>query len=68
MLEKKIAMNDEQLDQVTGGTILPYRVKAGDSLASIAKKYNVTVEQLMKWNNIQDPNMLTIGQQLKIKF
>ena len=37
-------------------------------LASIAKKYNVTVEQLMKWNNIQDPNMLTIGQQLKIKF
>ena len=62
------AMNDEQLDQVTGGTILPYRVKAGDSLASIAKKYNVTVEQLMKWNNIQDPNMLTIGQQLKIKF
>ncbi len=68
MIEKKIAMNDEQLDQVTGGTILPYRVKAGDSLASIAKKYNVTVEQLMKWNNIQDPNMLTIGQQLKIKF
>lgn len=68
MSENKIAMNDEQLDQVTGGTILPYRVKAGDSLASIAKKYNVTVEQLMKWNNIQDPNMLTIGQQLKIKF
>ena len=68
MIEKKMAMNDEQLDQVTGGTILPYRVKAGDSLASIAKKYNVTVEQLMKWNNIQDPNMLTIGQQLKIKF
>ena len=68
MLEKKIAMNDEQLDQVTGGTILPYRVKAGDSLASIAKKYNVTVEQLMKWNNIKDPNLLTVGQRLVIKF
>ena len=68
MIEKKIAMNDEQLDQVTGGTILPYRVKAGDSLASIAKKYNVTVEQLMKWNNIQNPNLLTAGQVLKIKF
>ena len=68
MSENKIAMNDEQLDQVTGGTILPYRVKAGDSLASIAKKYNVTVEQLMKWNSITDPNFVMVGQILKIKF
>ena len=34
----------------------------------IAKKYNVTIEQLVKWNNIQDPNILTVGQQLKVKF
>ena len=64
----KVAMNDEQMDQVTGGTILPYRVQPGDSLSVIAKKYNVTVEQLTKWNNIQDPSVLTVGQQLKIKF
>ena len=64
----KVAMNDDMLDGVTGGSILPYRVQAGDSLNSIAKKYNVTVDQLIKWNNIQDPGMLTVGQQLKIKF
>ena len=64
----KVAMNDEQMDAVSGGSILPYRVQAGDSLSSIAKKYNVTVDQLMKWNNIQDAGMLTVGQQLKIKF
>ena len=68
MATNKITMNDEQMDQITGGTILPYRVQAGDSLNSIAKKYNVTVDQLMKWNNIQDAGMLTVGQQLKIKF
>jgi len=64
----KVEMNDEQMDGVTGGTILPYRVQPGDSLAEIAKKYHVTTDQLMRWNNIQDPGMLNVGQQLKIKF
>ena len=64
----KVQMNDEQMDAVTGGTILPYRVQPGDSLAEIAKKFHVTSDQLMRWNNIQDPSMLTVGQQLKIKF
>jgi len=68
MATDKIKMNDEQMDEVTGGSILPYRVQPGDSLYVIAKKYNVTVEQLVKWNNLKNPDMLTVGQQLKIKF
>ena len=68
MANDKTMLNDEQMDQVTGGTILPYRVKPGDSLEEIAKKYHVSVEQLMKWNNLQNPGDLAIGQQLKIKF
>jgi LysM repeat protein len=68
MATDKIKMNDEQMDEVTGGSILPYRVQPGDSLDVIAKKYNVTVEQLVKWNNLKNPDMLTVGQQLKIKF
>ena len=68
MATDKIKMNDEQMDEVTGGSILPYRVQPGDSLGVIAKKYNVTVEQLVKWNNLKNPDMLTVGQQLKIKF
>ena len=68
MAMDKVAMNDELLDQVTGGSMLPYVVQAGDTLSAIAKKYNVTLEQLMKWNNIKDPNYLVVGQQLKILF
>ncbi len=68
MAMDKIKMDDEQLDQVTGGSILPYRVQPGDSLNVIAKKFNVTTEQLVQWNNIKNPDMLTVGQQLKIKF
>ena len=68
MAMNKVAMNDEEMDQVTGGSILPYSVQSGDTLAKIAKKYNVTLEQLMKWNDIKNPDMITVGQQLKIKF
>ena len=68
MEKDKINMNDEQLDQITGGTILPYRVQPGDSLDDIAKKYNVTPAQLIKWNNLQGTSALQVGQQLKIRF
>ena len=68
MAMDKVSMNDEQMDQITGGTILPYRVQPGDSLDDIARKYNVTPDQLIKWNNLQGVSALQVGQQLKIKF
>ena len=61
-------MTDETMDQVSGGSKISYRVVAGDTLTTIAKRYNVTVEQLMKWNGIKDPNFVAVGQELKIKF
>lgn len=42
-----------------------YTVVAGDSLYSIAKKFNVTVNELKNVNNLTS-NLLTIGQVLKI--
>ncbi len=68
MSQDKVLMNDDLLGQVTGGSILTYTVQPGDTLAAVAKKYNVTVEQLMKWNSITDPNFVMVGQILKIKF
>ncbi len=43
-----------------------YEVAKGDTLYSISKKYNISVEELKKKNNISD-NTLSIGQVLKIK-
>ena len=42
-----------------------YTVKSGDSLYVIAKKYNTTVDELKKINNLSS-NSLSIGQQLKV--
>lgn len=43
-----------------------YNVMAGDTIASIASKYNTTAEAIAQLNNLADPNVLTLGQQLKI--
>lgn len=40
-------------------------INKGDTLYSIAKKYNTTVDELKKLNNLTS-NTLSIGQTLKI--
>lgn len=43
-----------------------YTVKSGDSLYSIAKRYDTTVDELVSLNDLKN-NSLSIGQVLKIK-
>ena len=42
-----------------------YRVKRGDNLTTIAKKYDVAVDDLKKWNNIKG-NQVAYGKNLRI--
>lgn len=49
----------------TGSTETTYTVKKGDSLYAIANKYNTTVDELKKINNLTSTN-LSIGQILKL--
>jgi membrane-bound lytic murein transglycosylase D len=42
-----------------------YRVKRGDTLTSIARKFNVTVNDLKKWNRLTSTR-LDIGQRLSL--
>ena len=44
-----------------------YRVKKGDTLGAIARRYGVTTKQLMTWNNLKSANKLSIGQRLQIR-
>ena len=41
-------------------------VEVGDSLSKIAKQYDTTVDDLMVTNDITDPNLLFVGQELVV--
>lgn len=57
------AQHDASADLNADGS---YTVKPGDTLSSIADRYNVTVSQLMAWNNLSTNDSLYIGQQLSV--
>ena len=44
-----------------------YIVKSGDNLSKIAQIYATSVNQLVKWNNIKNPNLIYPGQKLRVK-
>ncbi|WP_163192542.1 LysM peptidoglycan-binding domain-containing protein [Clostridium thermarum] len=44
-----------------------YTVVSGDTLWGISRKYNVTVDNLKKWNNLTS-DILSIGQKLKLNL
>ncbi|MGE6763737.1 LysM peptidoglycan-binding domain-containing protein [Corallococcus interemptor] len=44
-----------------------YRIRSGDTLSGIAKRYNTSVDALAKANNIKDPNKILAGTALKVQ-
>jgi LysM repeat protein len=43
-----------------------YTVKSGDTLGAIAKRNKTTVAALKRLNNISNPNMIRVGQKIKL--
>ena len=46
---------------------ITYKVRRGDSLARIASKFNLTVNDIIKWNSLAGQKYLQPGQKLKLK-
>ena len=44
-----------------------YVVQKNDNLTKIANKYGTTVNQLVAWNNISNPNLIYAGQKLRVR-
>jgi len=43
-----------------------YTVRAGDTISNIAEEFDISMEELMAANRLQDPNELSVGQVLII--
>src|SRR5665648_1496 len=64
---------DKKNDNVNNSISLPekaeplfYTVKAGDNLWNISRKYGVSAEVIISVNNLEDKNLLSLGQKLEI--
>lgn len=47
------------------GSYTTYRVKSGDTLGAIARRYGTTVNNIKSWNNLRS-NTIKVGQRLRI--
>lgn len=71
---KKLGFSSSEIDQIQSkvNQILAaksettYTVKSGDTLSAIASKYGTTVSALVKKNGISNPNLIYVGQKIKI--
>lgn len=66
-----VALNEAKRIQSYGatphkGSAFIYKVKAGDSLWTIARRFNTSVRKVARWNNLPTRKLLRVGQKLKI--
>lgn len=62
----KLSENETSDATLSSRPSLEHEVKTTDTLYSIARKYGVTIKELMEWNNKKDFS-LAIGERLKIQ-
>ena len=63
-------LNDENLNNVNAGLIIDgveyCHVKQGDTLSEIAERYHVKMSDIMRVNNITNPDFIKAGSMLII--
>ena len=74
-------INEKELESVQGGaakfdfangtfvnygSYIVYTVASGDVLSGIAIRFNVTVAEIAQWNNLKNPDFISVGQKLTI--
>ncbi|WP_312098650.1 LysM peptidoglycan-binding domain-containing protein [Niallia sp.] len=61
----EVTSNSTVIAASTTVTSTSYTIKAGDTLSSIARKFNVSVDNLMSWNNLNS-SLIYAGDTIKV--
>jgi len=70
MVDPRYAAAATELAELQSGLLAAdrktHRVRSGESLSVIARRYRVSTRDLQRWNNISNPNRLRAGQELTV--
>ena len=61
-------LSTNELEEVTGGTVVPYIAKGNENMQELFKKNHCSEEQFLRWNNLQSLSQIQPGQKLIFKF
>lgn len=64
MINMTFELKDKDLEDIVGGTKIPYIVNEGDTLAKLANVFHVTVDDICRWNHIENPDKIETGKTL----
>lgn len=68
--QRELDVNLDAIKLVPCGPTPPpacvYVVQRGDTLAAIARRYGTTVDALVRLNGLKNPNILIVGQKLRV--
>ena len=59
-------IEDVPIDLKNISSINIYVVKPGDSIWKIAKKYKTSMENIIKTNKLENPNLIDVGQKILV--
>lgn len=62
-----VYLTDDEHEHRPDENFIYYRVKAGDTLYDIARRFNTTVEEIARENRINNVNLIYVGEILRIR-
>ncbi|MCW7546961.1 murein transglycosylase D [Photorhabdus sp. APURE] len=60
-IRQEVAKNNRRLSKQS-----QYKVRSGDTLSAIAKRFNISIRELQRMNNLRTARLLKIGQILRV--
>lgn len=64
--EKLIIITNSNFNEVNGLGKTFYTVQRGDTLSELAVRFDTSVEEIVRLNNIENPNFIYVGQRIRI--
>lgn len=65
-VNRRLGVEDTAPDAGAAQSVTVYTVKKGDTLSQIAAKYGTTYQAIAAYNGIKNPNVIRVGQKIKI--